>query len=89
MNAFGFSAADYGDEAEIEVWPCCWDSVDLFSRVVGQWRVSAAGAYALDYVAVQAVMDMRQIGKKRRRGLFDDIQIMESAVLAVMRVWAQ
>lgn len=84
MEAFGFSEADYA-ESEVDVWPDCWLSVQLFGLLGTQWRVGFSGAYGLDYAAVAAVMDMQGVEEKARPALLDDIRIMEAEALAMMR----
>ncbi|OFL27849.1 DUF1799 domain-containing protein [Neisseria sp. HMSC075C12] len=57
LSLFGFDDSDVLSD-EVEVWPNNWEAVQLFLAVSGQWRVSMAGAYALDYNAVDVAMDM-------------------------------
>lgn len=60
----------------------------LWLSVAGQWRrAGMAGVpVALDYVAVESVMNMQAIPRKRRGQLLDDLRVMERAVLDV---WAE
>ncbi|ULJ64177.1 DUF1799 domain-containing protein [Wielerella bovis] len=84
MAAFGFKPEDFDNEA-VEIWACNWEAVLLFGAVCTQWRVAFGGATGLDYAAVKAVMDMRDIARERQPEILCDIQIMELEALAVMR----
>lgn len=83
---FGLSESDFegAETGTVAVWPENWEAVRLLIAVSGQWRVSMAGAYALDYVAVAAVLDMWGIKRKKRKALFDDLRVLEEEALAVM-----
>ena len=73
--------------AEVEVYPCNWETVQCFIDLQNQWRVGMSGATGLDYVAVPVVMDLRGIIRpKARRRVFEGLRIMESAVLSL---WAE
>lgn len=68
------------------VWPENAASVELFCRCATQWNVVAGMAglvhIGLRYEAVEPVMRMRRA--KDRAALFDDLQVMEGAALAVL-----
>lgn len=83
LGFFGFDADDVTAD-EVEVWPNNWEAVQLFSSVCGQWRVSMAGAYALDYKAVAAAMDLMGVKKRRRKKLFEFVRVMEREALSIM-----
>ena len=69
LGFFGFDADDVtADEVEVS----------------GQWRVSMAGAYALDYNAVDVAMDMMGVKKRRRKKLFGFLRVMEREALSIM-----
>lgn len=83
LGFFGFDADDVTAD-EVEVWPNNWEVVQLFLAVSGQWRVSMAGAYALDYNAVDVAMDMMGVKKRRRKKLFGFLRVMEREALSIM-----
>lgn len=76
-----------GDEFEdCEVWEDNWESAMLFLAVSTQWIVSPMGQYVgINYTALESTMRMAGIKKKKRASLFDDVGIMESAALEVLR----
>lgn len=62
------------------MWPENWEAVKLFSRLTTQWKYGVMGhVLALDYLAVEAVMNMMQVPKRARLDLLDQIQVMEQA----------
>ena len=71
-------------EDDMEVWPENWPALELFSALGTQWRVGMAGATGLDYTAIMAVMDLQNTAPEDRRGLFDDVRVMERAALQMM-----
>lgn len=79
--------AQASEQAEdFEVWPDCLAAVEFFTSLRGQWRHVSGMTTArtgLDFAAVQAAMDMHPIPQRRRPQLFQDVVLMESAVLTV------
>jgi hypothetical protein len=69
----------------VEVWPDNLDAVNVFISMVTQWRPSFGGVIGLDYAALPAVLDLLNIGRKKRPAVFDEIRVMEDAALQVMR----
>jgi len=69
---------------DLDVWPENWPALELFSVLGTQWRVGMAGATGLDYTAILAVMDLQHTAPEDRRGLFDDVRVMERAALQTM-----
>jgi len=73
------------DKPTFEVWPENWEAVVLFCRLSTQWKLGAFGGFiGLDYVAVDATMRLLKIRQRER--LFGQIQLMESAALAVLNL---
>lgn len=68
-----------------EVWPDNMPSVEVFLDLSSQWRrAGMAGVRTgLDYTAIPAVLALRGIPKKQWPVLFDDIRVMEGAVLSI------
>lgn len=74
------------DSDDCEVWEENWLSVMLFLAVSTQWIISPFGGYiGINYTALQSTMSMIGIKKKKRASMFDDVRIMESAALEVLR----
>jgi hypothetical protein len=67
------------------VWPCCWQSVEVFARMSTQWRVGVAGPVGLDYAALPVVTRACGVPAGKRSAVFDDLQVMEREALAVLR----
>ena len=67
------------------VFPDAWPSVGLFRDMNTQWRVGPGGIVGLDYQALDAVMKFRGITGEEMSQRFDDIQIMESAAIELIR----
>lgn len=67
----------------VDVWPDNMPSVEVFADLMTQWRrAGMAGVRAgLDYAVLPAVFAIRGIPKKQQPELFDDIRVMENAVL--------
>lgn len=79
-------AAPPPDE-DFHVWPENWDSVTFFLGLYSQWRTTSGmdrmRRTGLDYTAVESTMRIKGIPRKDRAALFDDICVMEEAVLEV------
>lgn len=77
---------DREQEAVYEVWSDNAETVETFLALQTQWRVGPMGGYlGLDYPGVRAALDMRGVRKPvDRRRIFDDLQTMERAALAVL-----
>lgn len=71
--------------ATTEIWPESAEPFGLFSQMLTQWRTGMSGPTGLDYAALPAIFDMNDIAPARRRQAFDDLRVMESEALAVMR----
>ena len=83
MALFGFSPEDY-DET-VEVWPDNWKSFLVMDSMGTQWRTGACGATGLDYGALPNVMEFLGVSKKDRRGVFQDVRVMEVEALNSMK----
>lgn len=70
---------------DFEVFHENWETVQLFLLLGTQWNVISMGGYSgLRYEAVEAVMSITQIPKRRRAELFHNLRIMEYAALDEM-----
>jgi hypothetical protein len=76
----GIAAPDLEPAGDCEVWEENWPSLQLFLRCQTQWRVSVAGLVGLDYGAVAWLLSLYETPDQR--SIFEDLQTMESAVLA-------
>lgn len=68
------------------MWPENWPAFELFADMRTQWRVGMAGPTGLDYLALFALMDFREVPRDERRQMLDDIQTMEAAALVQIAV---
>ncbi|MHC8299616.1 DUF1799 domain-containing protein [Pseudomonas sp. ZS1P83] len=82
QDAFGFSAEDYGDEAE--VWPDTWPAFQVFEAMSTQWRTGACGATGLDYTSIRDVAGFLGLTRVQATDIFQDLRIMEAEALRVM-----
>lgn len=58
----------------------------LFLMMATQWLISPKGeTVGINYISLEATMNMNGIKKKQRPALFDDVRIMESVALQVFR----
>lgn len=66
----------------VDVWPDVWPAVELFDALGTSWNVAPTGRLiGLRYEVIPVVMDLHAIhGTDRRRDLFEDVRVMESAV---------
>jgi hypothetical protein len=66
-----------------EVWPDCWDAVEVFRAMDTQWRhAGMAGVYiGLEYAALPVVMQLKRIPKKKWPEVFEDLRALETAAL--------
>lgn len=69
----------------VEVWPDIWPAVEVFRRLLTQWRVGMSGATGLDYSAVPFVLRMSGIPRADWPMVFEDLRSMESSALQKMR----
>jgi len=64
-----------------EVWPENVLPIQIFMRLQTQWRHGFSGPTGLDYTGVRAGLAM--MGVEATAGLFEDLQTMERATLAL------
>lgn len=62
------------------VWDDNWPTVQAFLKVRTQWRVGAAGSVGLDYTAIDSRLRRLKLDDEDR--IFEDITVMETAILA-------
>ena len=86
MDAFGGKDVPLPVDPEDEdfaVYPENWKAVQLFLKLGTQWRVGPMGGFfGLDYSAVDSVMNLCRVRKKRK--VFEQIRIMEVAALSIL-----
>lgn len=80
-RVLGVILADPGPEEvdEFKVWPENWEVLVWWGRVCTQWRVGMSGPIGGDYGAWFELF--RLYGVKDQQSLFEDLQLMEGAVL--------
>ena len=69
-------------EKNYEVWEEHWDSVQMFIRVMTQWRTSMGGVIGLDYSVLQMLFELYDVNN--RQEIFEDIQVMEREAMIHM-----
>ena len=82
LKAVGLLREDVTDTSDFQVWPENWTPFQVFSQLSTQWRVGYSGPTGLDYTAVEWVMSLMKVKKKRE--VFRAIRIMESSALSQM-----
>ncbi|MEN7429156.1 DUF1799 domain-containing protein [Chromobacterium sp. TRC.1.1.SA] len=83
LDAFGLTAADLGQQQDMDVWPDNWQAVQLLNRMSTQWRVGFGGAMGLDYNVLYRMMDRLGLVPEEFDQLEADIQVMEMTVLEI------
>lgn len=66
---------------DVEVWPENAEAVLVFTKLRTQWRHGMSGITGLEYGALDPVMRMVRVPRERRGQIFEDVRIMEGAVL--------
>lgn len=69
------------------VWPEHEDVVLTFVRCQTQWRSTGGGVIGLDYGVVLQVMSLYDV--RDRRGVLEDLQLMEYRAVEIMNKRAQ
>ena len=82
LKAIGLLREDVTDTTDFQVWPENCTPFQVFSQLSTQWRVGYSGPTRLDYTAVEWVMSLMKVKKKRE--VFRAIRIMESSALSQM-----
>jgi hypothetical protein len=83
-NALAMGIILVTDEPDdFEVWPECFESVELFMALKTQWHFGGLGGRApgLDYQALKSAMDM--MGVEDTAQAFRDIRVMEHEALGI------
>lgn len=71
---------------DVEIWPDQALTVDVFTAMLTQWRISPAGGVTgLDYAALPAVMDFMAVPAADRPEVFQGLRIMERAAVTALR----
>lgn len=83
-SAFGLTLEE-ASGPPIEVWPDNMASVQVFIDLSTQWRrAGMTGAKCgLDYAALPPIFAIRGVPKKQWSAIFDDVRVMEDAVLSM------
>lgn len=85
LDAFGLTAADLGQQQDVEVWPDNWQAVQLLNRMSTQWRLGFGGAVGLDYNVLYRMMDRLGLVPEEFDQIEADIQVMEMTVLEIQQ----
>jgi hypothetical protein len=72
-------AVEDDEPDEFEVWPENVEAVKWFQRLQTQWRIGMNGALGMEYGVIFELFRMYEVAEPR--ALFEDLQIMEFAVL--------
>lgn len=85
---FGVDAdeAVVAEDEALPLFPENVSTVRAFLAMGTQWLVGMAGATGLNYVAIEPVLRLQRVKPRRWPEIFDGLQVMEEAVLAV---WAE
>ena len=70
---------------DVEVWPENWLAVQVFTRLMTQWRTGMNGPTGLDYGAIPMVLELLDVPRSDWQEVFRGLQVMEVAALACMR----
>jgi hypothetical protein len=81
--AFGLTVEE-ASGPDVEVWPDCLQSVNLFICVSTQWRNGYAGPTGLDYGCIPGVLRLMGIARHEWPLIFDDLRVLEAAALETM-----
>lgn len=76
-------------QKDFEVFEDNWQSLLFFVGLKTQWNISIGGMggaiyLGLNYQSVESAMNLKQVPKKARAELFNDLQVMEEAALEVL-----
>ena len=90
MHAAGFTLDDYDTEI-VEIWPENQTATELFSRVGTRWKIPPMGGtpYGLEWTAIYPMMDRLQLAADEWQELHDDLMVMESEAIRVMRKFSK
>lgn len=83
MRSSGFEPEDFEGDF-VEVWPENLQAFNLFSRIGTRWAVGMNGVTGIRWEAVYPLMDRMGLESDAWDGLLSDLEVMESAALAVI-----
>lgn len=67
------------------VWAENWPALEAFAACSTQWRILPMGGnQGIDYPSLQAVLWARDIPRRDRSRIFDDVRLIERGALAAM-----
>lgn len=69
------------EDADLEIEPEAVPAVELFCRVLTQWRTGPTGRIGLDYGVLLSLMELDGVKRKKRAALLADVGIMEETWL--------
>jgi hypothetical protein len=69
-------------ESNVEVWEENWDIVMMFLRLCTQWNAGMGGATGLHYSSLEWLCKLYAVADPV--AMFEGVQVMELAALAVM-----
>jgi hypothetical protein len=69
---------------EFELWDENVPAFQLFQQCQTQWNVSMTGITGMNYPAVQSVMSMSAIPRKKQPNLFEEFRFIESGFLTAV-----
>ena len=70
---------------DIAIWPDNVTTANVFVAMSTQWRIGVSGPSGLDYNALPVVMRMSGVRSVERADVFNGVQVMEDAALALIR----
>lgn len=73
---------DLEPSGDCEVWEENWPVLEMFLRCQTQWRTTMGGLLGLDYGAVAWILRLYEV--EDQRAMLENLQIMESAAMAVL-----
>ena len=79
-------ALEVPPEEDLEIEPEAVSAVELFCRVLTQWRTGPNGYLGLDYGVLLSIMELDGVKRKKRAALLADVGIMEGTWLHEFRV---
>lgn len=79
-------ALEVPPEEDLEIEPEAVPAVELFCRVLTQWRTGPNGYLGLDYGVLLSIMELDGVKRKKRAALLADVGIMEGTWLHEFRV---
>lgn len=69
---------------DIEVWADNWEPVQIFLRLIGQWRFGPGGPVALDHMVLYRRLDRMQLEPERYDQLFDDVCLLADEAISTI-----